>query len=234
MLSLALLTEQVTLSKQSIASGWWSAQFASFTPQDVALVLLFSLIASLIILTVYRRTFKGVIYNPTFGTTLILLTLVTGPVVMAIGSNVALSMGMVGALSIVRFRTAIKDPIDTVYMFWAVGEGLALGAGFVDVGLISALVIGVIMVLITSVKGSGTMPYLLILHFDDRASQQIKGLIRQLPKAHIKSKTVQHDGIELTIELRIRESDTDFVDKFLRVPGVFDATLVAHQGDLLS
>jgi len=149
-------------------------------------------------------------------------------------SSLAIALGMVGALSIVRFRTAIKDPIDTVYMFWAVGEGLALGAGFVDVGLIGALVIGVIMVIITSAKGNASMPYLLILHFDDRASQQIKGLIRQLPKAHVKSKTVQHDGIELTIELRIRESDTDFVDKFLRVPGVFDATLVAHQGDLLS
>ena len=103
-----------------------------------------------------------------------------------------------------------------------------------DVGLIGALVIGVIMVILTSIKAAGAMPYLLILHFDERASQQIKGLIRQLPKAHIKSKTVQRDGIELTIELQVKESEVDFVDKFLRVQGVYDATLVAHQGDLLS
>lgn len=184
---------------------------------------------------IYKKTFAGVVYSRSFNLSLILLTMVSALVIMLISSNLTLSLGMVGALSIVRFRTAIKGPIDTVYMFWAVGEGLALGAGFMDVGLIGALVIGVIMVIITlSAKGNSSMPYLLILHFDDRASQQIKGLIRQLPKAHIKSKTVQHDGIELTIELRIRESDTDFVDKFLRVPGVFGATLVAHQGDLLS
>ena len=163
-----------------------------------------------------------------------MLTMVSSLVIMLISSNLTLSLGMVGALSIVRFRTAIKDPIDTVFLFWAVGEGLALGAGFMDVGIIGALVIGVVMVVSTTIKGNGTLPYLLILHCDDRASQQIKGLIRQLPKAHIKSKTVQRDGIELTVELRVRETETDFVDKFLRVPGVFDATLVAHQGDLLS
>ncbi len=121
-------------------------------------------------------------YSRSFNLSLILLTMVSAMVIMLISSNLTLSLGMVGALSIVRFRTAIKDPIDTVYMFWAVGEGLALGAGFVDVGLIGALVIGVIMVIITSAKGNASMPYLLILHFDDRASQQIKGLIRQLPK----------------------------------------------------
>ena len=163
-----------------------------------------------------------------------MLTMVSSLVIMLISSNLTLSLGMVGALSIVRFRTAIKSPIDTVFLFWAVGEGLALGAGFMDVGLIGALVIGVIMVILTSVKAAGAMPYLLILHFDERASQQIKGLIRQLPKAHIKSKTVQRDGIELTIELQVKESEVDFVDKFLRVQGVYDATLVAHQGDLLS
>ena len=160
--------------------------------------------------------------------------MVSALVLMLISSNLTLSLGMVGALSIVRFRTAIKDPIDTVFMFWAVGEGLALGAGFVDVGLIGALVIGVVMVVISGAKGSGTAPYLLILHYDERASQQIKGLVKQLPKARVKSKTVQREGMELTVELRIHESETDFVDKFLRVPGVFDATLVAHQGDLIS
>ena len=207
---------------------------STLNPLQVILTLIIALGIGAFLYFIYKKTFAGVVYSRSFNLSLILLTMVSAMVIMLISSNLTLSLGMVGALSIVRFRTAIKDPIDTVYMFWAVGEGLALGAVFVDVGLISALVIGVIMVLITSVKGSGTMPYLLILHFDDRASQQIKGLIRQLPKAHIKSKTVQHDGIELTIELRIRESDTDFVDKFLRVPGVFDATLVAHQGDLLS
>ena len=207
---------------------------STLNPLQLILTLVIALGIGGFLYFIYKKTFAGVVYSRSFNLSLIMLTMVSAMVIMLISSNLTLSLGMVGALSIVRFRTAIKDPIDTVYMFWAVGEGLALGAGFVDVGLIGALVIGVIMVISTSAKGNSTMPYMLILHFDDRASQQIKGLIRQLPKAHVKSKTVQHDGIELTVELRIRESDTDFVDKFMRVPGVIDATLVAHQGDLLS
>ena len=207
---------------------------STLNPLQVILTLVIALAIGGFLYFIYKKTFAGVVYSRSFNLSLIMLTMVSALVLMLVSSNLTLSLGMVGALSIVRFRTAIKDPIDTVFMFWAVGEGLALGAGFVDVGLIGALVIGVVMVIITSAKGNASMPYLLILHFDDRASQQIKGLIRQLPKAHVKSKTVQHDGIELTIELRIRESDTDFVDKFMRVPGVFDATLVAHQGYLLS
>ena len=207
---------------------------STLNPLQVILTLVISLAVGAFLYFIYKKTFAGVVYSRSFNLSLIMLTMVSTLVIMLISSNLTLSLGMVGALSIVRFRTAIKDPIDTVFMFWAVGEGLALGAGFVDVGLIGALVIGVVMVIVTSIKGSNSLPYLLILHFDERASQQIKGLIRQLPKAHVKSKTVQRDGIELTVELRIKDSETDFVDKFLRVQGVFDATLVAHQGDLLS
>ena len=206
----------------------------TLNPLRVVLTLLIALAVGGFLYLIYKKTFAGVVYSRSFNISLILLTMVSALVLMLISSNLTLSLGMVGALSIVRFSTAIKDPIDTVFMFWAVGEGLALGAGFVDVGLIGALVIGVVMVVISGAKGSGTAPYLLILHYDERASQQIKGLVKQLPKARVKSKTVQREGMELTVELRIHESETDFVDKFLRVPGVFDATLVAHQGDLIS
>ena len=206
----------------------------TLNPIRVVLTLLIALGVGGFLFLFYKKTFMGVVYSRSFNISLILLTMVSALVLMLISSNLTLSLGMVGALSIVRFRTAIKDPIDTVFMFWAVGEGLALGAGFVDVGLIGALVIGVIMLVIGSARSNGTQPYLLILHYDERASQQIKSLVKQLPKAHVKSKTVQRDNMELTIELRVHESETDFVDKFLRVPGVYDATLVAHQGDLIS
>ncbi len=206
----------------------------TLNPIRVVLTLLIALGVGGFLFLIYKKTFMGVVYSRSFNISLILLTMVSALVLMLISSNLTLSLGMVGALSIVRFRTAIKDPIDTVFMFWAVGEGLALGAGFVDVGLIGALVIGVIMLVIGSTRSNGTQPYLLILHYDERASQQIKSLVKQLPKAHVKSKTVQRDNMELTIELRVHESETDFVDKFLRVPGVYDATLVAHQGDLIS
>ena len=206
----------------------------TLNPIRVVLTLLIALGVGGFLFLIYKKTFMGVVYSRSFNISLILLTMVSALVLMLISSNLTLSLGMVGALSIVRFRTAIKDPIDTVFMFWAVGEGLALGAGFVDVGLIGALVIGVIMLVIGSARSNGTQPYLLILHYDERASQQIKSLVKQLPKAHVKSKTVQRDNMELTIELRVHESETAFVDKFLRVPGVYDATLVAHQGDLIS
>ncbi|MDD6887380.1 MAG: DUF4956 domain-containing protein [Candidatus Aphodomorpha sp.] len=206
----------------------------TLNPLRVVISLVASLVIGLIIYFVYRKTFAGVVYSRSFNLSLIMLTMVSALVLMMISSNMALSLGMVGALSIVRFRTAIKDPIDTVFMFWAVGEGLAVGAGFLDVGFIGVLVIGLLLLIVTGIKGSQASPFLLILHYDERASQQIKGMIKQLPRARVKSKTVQRDGIELTVELRIRESDVDFVDKFLRVQGVFDATLVAHQGDLIS
>ena len=206
----------------------------TLNPLRVVISLVASLVIGLIIYFVYRKTFAGVVYSRSFNLSLVMLTMVSALVLMMISSNMALSLGMVGALSIVRFRTAIKDPIDTVFMFWAVGEGLAVGAGFLDVGFIGVLVIGLLLLIVTGIKGRQASPFLLILHYDDRASQQIKGMIKQLPRARIKSKTVQRDGIELTVELRIRESDVDFVDKFLRVQGVFDATLVAHQGDLIS
>ena len=159
----------------------------TLNPLRVVLTLLIALAVGGFLYLIYKKTFAGVVYSRSFNISLILLTMVSALVLMLISSNLTLSLGMVGALSIVRFRTAIKDPIDTVFMFWAVGEGLALGAGFVDVGLIGALVIGVVMVVISGAKGSGTAPYLLILHYDERASQQIKGLVKQLPKARVKS-----------------------------------------------
>lgn len=206
----------------------------SLNPWRVVFSLVAALIIGLIIYFIYKKTFAGVVYSRSFNLSLIMLTLVSTLVLMMISSNMALSLGMVGALSIVRFRTAVKDPLDTVFLFWAIGEGLAVGAGFLAVGLIGVLVIGLLMLIVTGLKGKSAAPYLLILHYDEHASQQIKSMIKQLPKAHVKSKTVQRDGIELTIEVRVRESDVDFVDKFLRVQGVYDATLVAHQGDLLS
>ena len=234
MLSLALLTEQVTLSKQSIASGWWSAQFASFTPQDVALVLLFSLIASLIILTVYRRTFKGVIYNPTFGTTLILLTLVTGPVVMAIGSNVALSMGMVGALSIVRFRTAVKEPMDTIFMFWALAAGILVGAGFFLIAILATLFVGLLFILLHA-GGNMLKPvdsYLLVLRYAPSAEDAVREALKRLPAAKVKSKRSNHNGEELVLELRLSAEQTELLNHLREIPTVSEVNLVSNHSDV--
>ena len=146
----ALLT---SLSKSDIiSSDFWASQFSSFTPANVLLVLISALITGIVISLVYRITYRGVLYSPQFSMVLIMLVLVTAPVVMAIGSNVALSMGMVGALSIVRFRTAIKEPLDTCYMFWAITMGILLGAKQYVIALVVVVGIGIILILLSFVR----------------------------------------------------------------------------------
>lgn len=201
---------------------------------DMALALVLACLVGLFVVFVYRRTYSGVMYSASFGATLVALTLVTTLVILAVSSNVLLSLGMVGALSIVRFRTAIKDPIDTAFIFWAVGEGLALGVGFFDAAIIGGVVIGIFVLLLSAFKVRSAMPYLLVLHYSEAANGPIKQMIKQLPGARIRSKTAQRDGIELTLELRLRDNETGFVEKFLRVEGVYDASLISYQGDLVS
>ena len=206
----------------------------SMSPLRVLITLLLALAVGGFICFIYKRTFGGVMYSRNFNLSLIVLTMVTSLMLMLINNSLALSMGMVGALSIIRFRTAIKDPMDTVFMFWSVGEGIALGTKFYDIAVISAIVIGVVLAAMGAFKFNGTRPYILIIHYDEAASAQIKQMIKQLPSPRLKSKTVQRDGIELTMELRLKDNETGFVEKFLRVDGVYDAALISHQGDIVS
>ena len=204
----------------------------SLNPLQVLITLIIALIIGIVIFTIYKKTFAGVMYSRNFNISLIMLTLVTS--LMLINNNLTLSLGMVGALSIIRFRTAVKDPIDTVFMFWAVGEGIAIGTKFYDVAVISAIAISLILLMLSVFKTKATMPYLLILHYNEAASGQVKQLVKQLPGGRLKSKTAQRDGIEMTIELRLRQEETGFVEKFLRVEGIYDATLISHQGDIIA
>ena len=206
----------------------------NFNPLRVVISLALALVIGLYIFFIYKKSFSGVMYSRNFNVSLILITLVTTLVLMLISTNITLALGMVGALSIVRFRTAIKDPIDTAFIFWAVGEGQALGVGFFDAAIIGGVVIGIFVLLLSAFKVRSAMPYLLVLHYSEAANGPIKQMIKQLPGARIRSKTAQRDGIELTLELRLRDNETGFVEKFLRVEGVYDASLISYQGDLVS
>ncbi len=207
---------------------------ATMSPLEVVVSLLIALGVGIFIFFIYKVTFAGVMYSRSFNVGLIMLTLVTSLMLMLINNNLSLSLGMVGALSIIRFRTAVKDAIDTVFMFWAVGEGIAIGTHYYDVAIISAIAIGVFLVVISAVKIKSSMPYLLVIHYNESASPVIKTFIQKLPKSKLKSKTVRSDGIELTLELRLKDNETGFVDKLVKVDGVYDATLISHQGDLVS
>ncbi len=208
-------------------SDWFANQLSNFTPFNVALVLFAALIAGIIISVVYKKTYRGVLYSPNFSLTLIMLTLVTAPVVMAIGSNVALSMGMVGALSIVRFRTAVKEPLDTVYMFWAITMGILLGAGQYIISLVVVITISVILLVLSFVHFRNPNSYLLVMHYDEYAEGDIEAELRRSARYNrLRSKTVTRAGAEMTYEVRM-DQKADLVGRMLDIEGVHDATLVA-------
>ena len=210
-------------------SDWFADQLSNFTPLNVVIALIVALAAGIIIAMVYKKTYRGVLYSPSFTLTLILLCLVTTPVVMAIGSNVALSMGMVGALSIVRFRTAVKDPLDTAYMFWAITMGILVGSNAYVIAIVALLGIGGILLAISFFRLRAPNSYLLVLHYDEDAQIEIDNRLKQRVKTYrLRSKTISRQGAEMTVEVRL-DRQGNIVSEMLDVPGVYDATLVACQ-----
>ena len=217
------------LANDSSLSDYFLSQFENLTPWKIVLGLVMGCIVGLIIAFVYKRCYRGVLYSPTFAMTLMMLTLITTPVVMCIKSNISLSMGMVGALSIVRFRTAVKDPMDTAYMFWSLTMGILLGAELYVHALAVVLGISVILMLMTFIRFRNPNSYLLVVHYDDYAEQEITQLLRRTVRQRkLRSKTVTRSGAEMTVEVRL-DSKQDLVSAVLNIEGVHDATLVACQ-----
>ena len=217
------------LSNDASLSDYFLSQFETLTPWKIIIGLVLGCIVGLIIAFVYKRCYRGVLYSPTFAMTLMMLTLITTPVVMCIKSNISLSMGMVGALSIVRFRTAVKDPMDTAYMFWALTMGILLGAELYVHALAVVLGISVILMVMTFVRFRNPNSYLLVVHYDDYAEQEITQLLRRTVRQRkLRSKTVTRSGAEMTVEVRL-DSKQDLVSAVLNIEGVHDATLVACQ-----
>ena len=222
-------TGNLTVNTNNTLSAFFAEQFANLTPWTVGMGLFFGLIVGLIIAFVYKRCYRGVLYSPNFAITLIMMTLITTPVVMCIGSNIALSMGMVGALSIVRFRTAVKDPLDTAYMFWALTMGIILGAGLYITAFVVVAIIGAILFLMNLLQFSSPNAYLLVLHYDEEAEYEITQALRRTVKyRRLRSKTVTRSGAEMTYEVRL-DNKQDLVALMLGIEGVHDATLVACQ-----
>ena len=217
------------LKNESSLSDYFLSQFENLTPWKIIIGLVMGCIVGLIIAFVYKRCYRGVLYSPNFSMTLMMLTLITTPVVMCIKSDIALSMGMVGALSIVRFRTAVKDPMDTAYMFWALTMGILLGAELYVHALAVVLGISVILIAMTFIRVRNPNAYLLVVHYDDYAESEITQLLRRTVRQRkLRSKTVTRSGAEMTVEVRL-DSKQDLVSAVLNIEGVHDATLVACQ-----
>ena len=206
-----------------------------FSAIDTLIGMIFALVIGLFIFVVYKKTFSGVMYSTGFAMTLVGLSLVTTLVIMAVTSNVVLSLGMVGALSIVRFRAAIKEPMEIVFLFWSIASGIVIGAGMIPLAVIGAVIIGVILVMFANRK-IHNMPYILIVNCNDETAEKSAMDIigRSVDKYIVKSKTVNSTGIELTAEIRVKDAATGFVNRVNEISGVSGATLVTFNGEYMS
>lgn len=204
----------------------------SLVDMVITLVLAFGL--GLFIFLVYKKTYSGVMYSSSFGGTLVAMTMITSMTILAVTSNVVLSLGMVGALSIVRFRTAIKEPMDIAFLFWSIAAGIVLAAGMIPLAVIGSVIIGVIMMLFINRKAVHD-PYIAVISCQDGTAekQAEEYLKKNVEKAVIKSKTAQNSRIETTWEIRLAKHDTAFVTELAEMEGVDSAVLVSYNGDYL-
>ena len=208
---------------------------SEFSILDTLIGLAVALVIGLFIFIIYKKTLTGVLYSSGFALTLVGLSLVTTLVIMAVTSNVVLSLGMVGALSIVRFRTAIKEPVEIVFLFWSLAVGIVIGAGMIPLAVIGSAIIGVILLLFANRKIHND-PYILVTNCtDENAENAVMDMLgKEAEHCVVKSKTVTTSGIELTAELRTKTASTAFVNAITQLPGVETATLVSYNGEYLS
>jgi len=198
----------------------------------LAMVLAFGL--GVFIYLIYKKTYAGVMYSSTFGVTLVALTMITTLVILAVTSNVVLSLGMVGALSIVRFRTAIKEPLDIAFLFWSIAGGIVLAAGMIPLAIFGSVLIGLIILFFANRKESSN-PYIIVLDCRDHASEEkaMAFLKEKTSKCNVKSKTARKGSVELNLEVRLKEDNTDFVNQLSEMDGVGSAVLVSYNGDYM-
>ena len=198
----------------------------------LALVLAFGL--GVFIYLIYKKTYAGVMYSSSFGVTLVALTMITTEVILAVTSNVVLSLGMVGALSIVRFRTAIKEPLDIAFLFWSIAAGIVLAAGMIPLAVFGSVLIGLIILFFANRK-ENTNPYIIVLECSGHDSEQkaVAFLKEKTSKCTVKSKTARKGSVELNLEIRLRDDNTDFVNQLSELEGVGSAVLVSYNGDYM-
>ena len=198
----------------------------------IAMILAFAI--GMFIFLVYKKTYQGVMYSSSFGVTLVALTMITTLVILAVTSNVVLSLGMVGALSIVRFRTAIKEPLDIAFLFWSIAVGIVLAAGIIPLAVFGSIIIGVILIVFVNKKTS-LMPYIIVLSCaghdaETKANDFIRSKVNRFV---VKSKSVQKENIELNIEIRLKDDNTDCINELADMNGIKSAVLVSYNGEYM-
>ncbi|MBQ7613899.1 MAG: DUF4956 domain-containing protein [Butyrivibrio sp.] len=201
---------------------------------DMALALVLAFAIGMFIYLIYKKTYQGVMYSSSFGVTLVALTMISTLVILAVTSNIVLSLGMVGALSIVRFRTAIKEPLDIAFLFWSIAVGIVLAAGMIPLAVLGSVLIGIILLVFVN-KKSHINPYIIVLNCNGhdaevKASELIKSKTNLMV---VKSKSAQKGNLEINYEVRLKEDNTDFVNELADLEGVNSAVLVSYNGEYM-
>lgn len=214
------------------------SKFSTVNYFDILLAFGLALLVGLFICMIYKITFAGVMYSRSFALSLVAMTMITNVAILAVTQSVILSLGMVGALSIVRFRAAVKEPMEIAFLFWAISEGIVIGAGMFPVALIGAVLIGAVLYVFTLIGGHTlvTKPYILVLHAKDDAAEEaaVKQIAASVKKQAVKAKTVTAAGIELTVEVRLANGESAFVNALKNIAGISDVTLVSYNGDYMA
>lgn len=217
--------------KKSVLSNFTG----TITVTDMLLSLIVAFLIGVFIIYVYKKTYTGVVYSKAFALCILLLAMVTSMIIRTISSNISLSLGMVGALSIVRFRTAVKEPVDTGFMFWGITAGIMSGAGLYIPALVGSLGLGVLYFIIYIAGFKTTSRYLLVLKYETNAHEEVLKKLRSVKKFKIRSKSILKNQVELSIEVDVKESkgkvSTQLVDSFGTIDGMINASLIAYQND---
>ena len=220
---------------QDILKSSFLENVSSVSLIDMILTLLLSFAIGLFIFFIYKKCYAGVMYSASFGVTLIAMTMITSLLILAVTSNVILSLGMVGALSIVRFRTAIKEPSDIAFLFWSIAVGIVLAAGFIPLAVFGSIFIGLVLFLFSSHKSSD-MPFILVVHCQTGESEKkvLSYLSSYTKKFVLKSKSISPGCIELNYEIRLKDSDTSFINALAELPGISHTVMVSYNGDYMN
>jgi uncharacterized membrane protein YhiD involved in acid resistance len=226
--------ENKTMTFNDIFKSNFLENVTSVSIFDMVLAIVLAFGIGLFIFFVYKKTFSGVMYSSSFGVTLVALTMITTVVILAVTSNVVLSLGMVGALSIVRFRTAIKEPLDIAFLFWSIAAGIVLAAGMIPLAVFGSVMVGILLLVFANRKTYAN-PYIVVLSCADHDSE-VKAkefLEKQVKRVVVKSKTARKGVVELNLEIRMKNDNTDFINTLADMDGVNSAVLVSYNGEYM-
>lgn len=222
------------MSFQDIFKSSFLENISSVSLLDMGIALILAFGIGMFIFLIYKKTFAGVMYSSSFGVTLVALTMISTLVILAVTSNVVLSLGMVGALSIIRFRTAIKEPLDIAFLFWSIAVGIVLAAGMIPLAVFGSVFIGIVLLVFANKKVYFN-PYIVVIRCENHDSEiaTMDFLKKQVKRCVVKSKTVQKGAVEMNVEIRMKEDNTDFINILSEINGVDSAVLVSYNGDYM-